>query len=100
MLLRVAAGVPGARRLVDRGCGALGMSIVAFILLAVKHALALPAQQGQLPTINILWLVPVMIFGFALCPYLDITFHRARQAMSPRDGRVAFALGFGGFFFS
>jgi len=78
---------------------ALGMSIVAFILLAVKHALALPAQQGQLPTINILWLVPVMIFGFALCPYLDITFHRARQAMSPRDGRVAFALGFGGFFF-
>ena len=45
----------------------------------MKGALALPAQQGQLPAINILWLVPVMIFGFALCPYLDITFHRARQ---------------------
>jgi hypothetical protein len=78
---------------------ALGMSIVAFILLAAKGALAMPAQQGQLPTINILWLVPVMIFGFALCPYLDITFHRARQALSLRDGRLAFGVGFGVFFF-
>jgi hypothetical protein len=79
--------------------GALAVSIVAFVVLAVKGALAMPAQQGQLPAINILWLAPVMIFGFALCPYLDITFHRARQALSPRDGRVAFGVGFGVLFF-
>jgi hypothetical protein len=30
-----------------------------------------------------------------LCPYLDLTFHQARQATSPADGRWAFALGFG-----
>jgi hypothetical protein len=30
-----------------------------------------------------------------LCPYLDLTFHHARQATSPAGGRVAFAVGFG-----
>jgi hypothetical protein len=43
-----------------------------------------------------LWpLAAVCLFGFALCPYLDLTFHRARQATAPRTGVAAFAIGFG-----
>jgi len=42
----------------------------------------------------------VCAFGFTLCPYLDLTFHEARQATSPADGRAAFAVGFGIVFFS
>jgi hypothetical protein len=40
-------------------------------------------------------LAPVCIFGFLLCPYLDVTFHRARQQTAPGAGKLAFGLGFG-----
>jgi hypothetical protein len=76
----------------------LAVSVAAFVMLGVNGALALPAQKGQLPGLNLLWLLPVSVFGFLLCPYLDVTFHRARQATSPAEGRLAFGLGFGGFF--
>ena len=46
-----------------------------------------------------LWMLPVMIFGFVLCPYLDITFHHARQQLdTPRNGRLGFTIGFVAFF--
>ena len=47
---------------------------------------------------GLLWLAPVCLFGFALCPYLDLTFHHARQRTSTRGARTAFTIGFGGFF--
>jgi hypothetical protein len=37
----------------------------------------------------------VSVFGFVLCPYLDPTFHRARQSLGARSARMAFAIGFG-----
>jgi hypothetical protein len=40
-------------------------------------------------------LAPVCIFGFLLCPYLDVTFHRARQETPPGMGKAAFGIGFG-----
>lgn len=40
-------------------------------------------------------LAPVCLFGFLLCPYLDITFHAARQALPASAARKAFSLGFG-----
>jgi hypothetical protein len=43
-------------------------------------------------------LAPVCAFGFLLCPYLDVTFHRAKQATSASEGRFAFTAGFGFFF--
>ena len=40
----------------------------------------------------------VCTFGFALCPYFDLTFHRARQGTTPAAGRLAFGVGFGALF--
>lgn len=46
-----------------------------------------------------LLLAPASVLGFALCPYLDLTFHRARQSVgSPAKSHAAFALGFVGVF--
>lgn len=43
---------------------------------------------------DLLLLMPVVVFGFALCPYLDATFLRARASTGPTEGRLAFAFGF------
>src|SRR4051812_48640905 len=73
------------------------MSMVAFAVFAWQGGwkLDLPAQRW--PTYELIWLAPVCLFGFALCPYLDATFHRARIATGDRAPFV-FALGFGIFF--
>jgi len=42
---------------------------------------------------DLVWLAPVCAFGFALCPYLDLTFHHALQQTGPRRQRT-FAVGF------
>ena len=43
---------------------------------------------------DLLMLTPVVVFGFALCPYLDATFLRARISTGPAAGKAAFAFGF------
>ncbi len=40
-------------------------------------------------------LAPVLIIGFALCPYLDLSFHAARQRTQGQTGTLAFVVGFG-----
>ncbi len=46
-----------------------------------------------------LWLMPVCVFGFLLCPYLDLTFLLARRSTrGVAGGRAAFGLGFWVFF--
>jgi hypothetical protein len=44
---------------------------------------------------DLLWISPMILFGFALCPYLDLTFLRARTATSSSGAKLAFTLGFG-----
>jgi hypothetical protein len=100
-------------------------SAIAFgVLIASGEAFAphdLPIELPRQPAIDLLWLAPVCVFGFLLCPYLDLTFHRARQAIgesaerramsdeanshssliahrSALSSRLAFSLGFGVFF--
>ncbi|UYV12882.1 MAG: hypothetical protein NCW75_01010 [Phycisphaera sp.] len=53
-----------------------------------------PQVFTDTPTKDLLLLTPVVVFGFALCPYLDATFLRARAATSPTAGKLAFAFGF------
>ncbi len=50
---------------------------------------------GRHSQFDLMMFIPAAIFGFALCPYLDLTFHRARQATTPGTGRAAFTIGFG-----
>jgi hypothetical protein len=69
------------------------VSVGIFVFLATTQPDRPPQALGP-ARLNLLWLSFVCLFGFALCPYLDLTFHRARQA-SGRGGAAAFTLGFG-----
>lgn len=52
------------------------------------------AYHPVLPSADLAWMAPVSLFGFLLCPALDLTFHQARrQATGPR-GTLAFVIGF------
>ncbi|MGA3067481.1 MAG: hypothetical protein ABSF29_11615 [Tepidisphaeraceae bacterium] len=87
----------------------VGKFLAAVLVLTVSLiALAIGLYRGDIPYVtqplalspttlppsDALWLAPVCLFGFLLCPYLDLTFHAARQATAPAEGRVAFTLGF------
>jgi hypothetical protein len=52
------------------------------------------------PPAGVAWLIPICLFGFLLCPYLDSTFHRARQRLNDRSAKWAFGVGFGVVFFA
>ncbi|MBM4028126.1 MAG: hypothetical protein FJ280_22440 [Planctomycetes bacterium] len=77
--------------------------IAAVVVLAITAGIALLALRNGLDfswapspdRIAVAALAPVCAFGFLLCPYLDLTFHRVRQRTSPVAGRVAFGVGFG-----
>lgn len=60
----------------------------------------LPPQAPALSTLDLLLFVPASVAGFLCCPYLDLTFQRARMETSPSGGKIAFAAGFGLVFFS
>ena len=49
----------------------------------------------RLDRIDLLLFAPCALLGFAFCPYLDLTFHRARYSTSPGTGAAAFIFGFG-----
>lgn len=68
------------------GCAAFAFS---------KGDLALPVASPEASGLGLLWLAPVCAFGFALCPYLDPTFHQARQATRGGTALAAFTVGFG-----
>lgn len=78
-----------------------GLLIIAW----TRGALDFPSvsswtQPGSDQLVRLSPLAPVCAFGFMLCPYLDLTFHRARQATDGPTARWAFGLGFGLFFFA
>ena len=54
---------------------------------------------SRLSTAQLFFLAPVVCFGFFLCPYLDLTFLKARGLMTSDDSRRAFGIGFGVLFF-
>jgi len=72
-----------------------------FIAYTLWHVSAIPRLPPPVPpSMSLIWIGMVCAFGLSLCPYLDLTFHQARQATTPGDGRAAFAIGFGVFFFA
>jgi hypothetical protein len=98
------AGRGGSARDGVVAAGVWAVSLIAFGYLQTRGWLWLDASESlelfRLSTTHLLMFIPASVFGFALCPYLDLTFHRARQATDPVTGRAAFALGFGVVFLS
>lgn len=84
-----------------RAAGVVIWTISAALLGVVLWRLGPPElpSPGALPAADLLFLAPVCAFGFLLCPYLDLTFHRARQAAG-KAGPLAFGFGFGVLFFA
>jgi hypothetical protein len=74
-----------------------GLSMAAFAVFAWRTGWHLDLLPARWPSYELSWLLPLCLFGFALCPYLDATFHRARLASGDKSGLV-FSLGFGVFF--
>lgn len=75
------------------------LSLLAFAGFILYEGGVPRLMAGAASPVELIGLASVCLVGFALCPYLDLTFHRARQATSPRAGKCAFGLGFGVFFF-
>ncbi len=73
------------------------ISLAAFFLLWLRAPARVPVPS-ELSRRDLVYLLPVCVFGFALCPYLDLTFHRARAETDGVSARIAFGAGFGGFF--
>jgi hypothetical protein len=81
---------------------ALGLSLVLIHQLTgmFENGNAGPRDFSSRAAFDPMFLALVCAYGFALCPYLDLTFHRARRAVDSRAAKVAFGLGFGAFFIS
>ena len=78
----------------DRVVATLALLVSLLIVLYRPYDVG-PYTVGRSDLSGLLWLTPVCVFGFALCPYLDLTFHRARRAGGSDDAHFAFGAGFG-----
>jgi hypothetical protein len=76
-------------------------SLVTIFFQLIQGALHTPLPVPLKPhvIVDLVALAPVCCLGFGLCPYLDATFHRARQQLPEHHARAAFSVGFGFFFF-
>ncbi|HEY5653988.1 MAG TPA: hypothetical protein VIR63_06440 [Pontiella sp.] len=76
----------------------LGVLMATFIFPENVEATTELVQRVPISKASV-WMVPVMVFGFLLCPYLDVTFHHARQELDTKaNGRAGFTIGFVGMF--
>ena len=78
---------------------AVSGTVLVRALLTAKLPEGPPLFPAELPGAWV-GMPAVCLLGFALCPYLDLTFHRARQEQTPGAAKAAFGIGFGLFFFS
>jgi hypothetical protein len=101
----IAAMLPGRDvvRFVFAGFALFTSVSMWFMLYRQESPLNVPTMHSVFeaahPWRGLLLLLPFIV-GFALCPYLDLTFHRARQNTSVSGGRFAFGVGFGVVFFA
>lgn len=76
------------------------LSCVIMTMLGGAGALQWP-RIAVGSSIDLFGLLSVCVLGFLTCPYLDLTFHRARQeSRNAGESRIAFGIGFGVFFCS
>lgn len=87
--------IGGARRDLVLAAVVLLVSVAAIVIALTQPLDVAPLFRLPDPSLYLLALAPVCVFGFFLCPYLDLTFHRARQETAPAAGSRAFKIGFG-----
>jgi hypothetical protein len=75
------------------GVLAYAISCAAFARTGFEPLAHLP-HTGTEPAGDVANLIPVFTLGFLLCPYLDATFHRARQAAPSRHAFAVFGVTF------
>ncbi len=79
------------------------LSLICFIL--IFHFVPIEKinlfKEGNLShnTNALLYLTPICFFGFLLCPYLDLTFHRVIQSNTSLNSKIIFTMGFCFMFF-
>ncbi len=80
----------------------IGFAIASAMTSGDQPAFMLPPSEGIASVTidpNGLWkLAPAIVFGFLLCPYLDLTINRVRQDTPEPTGSIASVIGFGVFF--
>jgi len=76
-------------------CLALWVVTGARATIPDVEVMARSIELSRLPAAHVLPLAGVCTLGFLLCPYLDLTFHRARQAQAAGAARLSFTIGFG-----
>ncbi len=81
-------------------CVSLGIGIWLLATGRLDFAAAVAQTGTTVHPPGIAYLAPVCLFGFALCPYLDLTFLRAAGEQRPADARASFTIGFGAMFFA
>ncbi len=69
--------------------------VVAIVGMSIRGAWTQLGEPHRLDMTDWILFIPASVLGFALCPYLDLTFHRARQSTSRNAGKLAFLFGFG-----
>ncbi|MCC6907529.1 MAG: hypothetical protein IT430_06290 [Phycisphaerales bacterium] len=98
--LPVVAAAWLTRRLSDRslvrlaaGVYVLSWALMYFMTSAgAAYGLREPVWAAR-PESGVVFLAPALVIGFLLCPYLDLTFHRAFKAVGGRGpGKTTFAL--------
>lgn len=71
------------------------MGVAAWFTGSTLGIVGTPPRQD---TWELALTVPALVFGFGLCPYLDLTFLRVRRETHERAGEIAFWIGFIVFF--
>lgn len=95
-----ATGLAGLGSRAWRGIGlvVLGVSAgcaAAIALIGPRGALSIPPAEGTFGPGALAMFAPAVLLGFLTCPWLDLTFHRARREAPGRTGTAAFLIAFG-----
>jgi hypothetical protein len=75
----------------------LALAAIVYAISLAAFAATDPGAVGRLAPRDppgLAWVAPVMAIGFLLCPFLDLTFHRAIQRSPSRHAFAAFGVGF------
>jgi hypothetical protein len=91
----IAAGIMTAT---DRGwlslaVAVLGLSLAATVAVGVEGAKSI-GWSGEQSFVRLAAIAPLLCTGFLLCPYLDLTFHRALQRSPTRHAFAVFGIAF------